>query len=73
LSQTFNIKLASLSINLQLKNGQTGNVLYSSIVSDVYGYANSLENAGINSYASPKLNAKLAEALFFLKRKILVY
>lgn len=73
LSQTFNIKLASLTINLQLKNGQSGNVLYSSLVSDVYGYANSLENAGINSYASPKLNAKLAEALFFLKRKILVY
>jgi hypothetical protein len=42
-------------------------------VSDVFGYANSSEKAGMNAYANPKVSGKLAEALFFLKRKIIVY
>ncbi len=73
LEANYTIKLASLIINLQLKNRQSNEILYKTQVSDVYGYANSAEKAGINAYSNTKLNAKLAEALFFLKRKILVY
>jgi hypothetical protein len=42
-------------------------------VGELYGYANNLEKAGMNAYSNPKLNTKLSEALFFLKRKIMVY
>lgn len=73
LEKNYNIKLASLVISLELKSKQSTEVLYKNIVSDVFGYANSLEKAGINAYSSDKLNAKLGEAIFFLKRKILVY
>lgn len=73
LTQNYNIKLAALTIDLQLKNRVTSEVLFNAQVNDVYGYANSLNNAGLNAYSNPKVNAKLAEALFFLKRKILVY
>ena len=73
LEKNYNIKLASLLISLQLKSKATNMVIYKTQVNDVYGYANNLEKAGFNAYESPKLNAKLAEALFFLKRKILVY
>ncbi len=73
LDQHYKIKLASLQINLQLKNRQTGDVLYKTQVNELYGYANTLETAGINAYSCPKLNARLSESLFFLKRKILVY
>jgi hypothetical protein len=73
LSANYNIKLAALIINLQLKNSSTNEVLFKAQVNDVYGYANSLDNAGLNAYSNPKISAKLAESLFFLKRKILVY
>lgn len=73
LTKNYNIKLASLIINLQLKNRLSNEILFKSQVNDVYGYANSLEKAGMNAYANPKITAKLAESLFFLKRKILVY
>ncbi len=73
LEKNYNIKLAALVISLELKSKQSTEVLYKNIVSDVFGYANSLEKAGINAYSSEKLNAKLGEAIFFLKRKILVY
>lgn len=73
LEANYNIKLASLIINIQLKNRQSNEILYKTQVSDIYGYANSAEKAGLNAYSNTKLNAKLAEALFFLKRKILVY
>jgi hypothetical protein len=73
LEKNYRIKLASLIINLHLRNRLTNEVLYKTQVSDVYGYANLAEKAGLNAYASPKINAKLAESLFFLKRKILVY
>ncbi|WP_317899614.1 LPP20 family lipoprotein [Aurantibacillus circumpalustris] len=73
LSANYNIKLAALIIDLQLKNRITNEVLFKTQVNDVYGYANSLDNAGLNAYSNPKINAKLAESLFFLKRKILVY
>lgn len=73
LKKNYGISLASLVINLQLKNRATNEVLYKTQVSDVYGYANSADKAGLNAYSNPKVSAKLAEALFFLKRKILVY
>ncbi len=73
LEKTYNIKLATLVINLELKNKLSNEVLYKNTVSDIFGYANNLEKAGINAYQNEKLNAKLGEAIFFLKRKILVY
>ncbi len=73
LNTNYNIKLAALVINLQLKSKASNTVIYKTQVNDIYGYANNLEKAGLNAYSSPKLNAKLAEAIFFLKRKILVY
>ncbi|MCE3227223.1 MAG: hypothetical protein K0S32_1774 [Bacteroidetes bacterium] len=73
LSNNYSIKLAALNINLQLKNRASGETLYKTQISDVYGYANNLEKAGLNAYSSDKLNAKLGEAVFFLKRKVLVY
>jgi len=73
LESNYNIKLATLVINLNLKNRITGETIYKGQISDVFGYANSLEKAGLNAYSSNKLTAKLGEAVFFLKRKVLVY
>lgn len=73
LEKNYNIKLAALIINLQLKGKGSDEILFKNQVTDVYGYANTLEKAGLNAYNSEKLNAKLGEAIFFLKRKILVY
>lgn len=73
LEKNYSIKLASLLINIQLKNRSTGEILFKTQVNDIYGYANILEKAGLNAYSNPKISAKLAESLFFLKRKILVY
>lgn len=73
LERNYHIRLASLIINLQLKNKATGEVIFKTQVNDVYGYANSAEKAGLNAYSNPKISGKLAESLFFLKRKILVY
>lgn len=73
LESNYNIKLAALVISLQLKNNATKEVIYKTQVNEVYGYANNLEKAGMNAYSNPKLNTKISEALFFLKRKIMVY
>ncbi len=73
LEKNYNIKLAALVINLQLKNKTNNEVIFKTQVNDVYGYANSAEKAGMNAYSNPKISGKLAESLFFLKRKILVY
>ncbi len=73
LESNYKIKLAALIISLQLKNNVTQEVIFKTQVNDVYGYANNIEKAGMNAYTNPKLNTKLSEALFFLKRKILVY
>jgi len=73
LEKNYNIKLAALTINIQLKNNLTKEIIFKTQVSDIYGYANNAEKAGMNAYASPKINGKLAESIFFLKRKILVY
>jgi hypothetical protein len=73
LQKNYNIRLASLIINLTLKSKTSGEVIFKTQVNDVYGYANSPEKAGLNAYSNPKISGKLAESLFFLKRKILVY
>jgi len=73
LEANYSVKLASLLINVSLKSRSTMETLYKTQIIDLYGYANELEKAGMNAYASPKLNTKLAEAIFFLKRKIVVY
>jgi hypothetical protein len=73
LEKNYAVKLASLTINLSLRERKTNETLYKTQVNELYGYANLLEKAGMNAYACTKLNAKLAEGIFFLKRKILVY
>jgi len=72
LKQNYNLNLAALTINLVLKN-TANETLYSNQLSDIYGYANSSEAAGVNAYANPKLTSKLNEGLFFLKRKMVHY
>ena len=72
LKRNFDLTLADLRINLSLKN-KNGDPLYSNAVNEIYGYGNTLESAGMNAYSSPKFKAKLSEAVFFLKRKIVVY
>ncbi len=73
LENNYKIKLAALVINLNLKSKTTGETIYKTQIADVYGYANNIEKAGMNAYSSNKLKAKLGEAIFFLKRKVLVY
>lgn len=73
LKKNYNLELAVLSIQFQLFAKGSNNILFQTQVNDVYGYANSLQAAGLNAYANPQVNVKLAEALFFLKRKIVVY
>ncbi len=73
LNTTYNVQLAFLKIKLSLRNVQTSELIYSNELSDIYGYGNSQETAGFNSYQSDKLKMKLSEALFFLKRKLIVY
>lgn len=73
LEQNYKTKLAALVVKLELKGKGGVEVLYKTEITDVYGYANKLESAGINAYNNPKLMTEMAEALFFLKRKIVVY
>lgn len=73
LTQYYKLRLANLNIQITLKSEGGQDVLYKNQVSDIFGYANDLVNAGLNAYQSPKLEAKFGEALFFLKRKVLVY
>ncbi len=72
LKRNFELTLAELRINLNLKN-KNGDPLYTNAVNEIYGYGGTLESAGLNAYSSPKFKAKLSEAVFFLKRKIVVY
>lgn len=72
LEANYKLNLAQLNINVALKN-KNNEVLYKSVVSDIYGYANNLEKAGINAYSNNKLKTKLSESLFFLKRKMIIY
>ncbi|MBL7901837.1 MAG: LPP20 family lipoprotein [Bacteroidia bacterium] len=73
LEKNYQLSLVQLIVDLQLKKSGSSDILYKQQVTEVYGYANNAEKAGLNAYSNPKLQAKLAEALFFLKRKILVY
>ena len=73
LESNYNIKLATLVININLKSKASSETIFKTQINDVYGYANNLEKAGMNAYSSNKLKTKLAEAIFFLKRKVLVY
>ena len=72
LKGNYNLNLAALTINIGLKN-KAKETLYSCTISDINGYANSAEKAGINSYTNPKLAIKLNESFFFLKRKMVHY
>jgi len=72
LHKNFNLNLAQLNINVALKNTK-GEVLYKNLVTDIYGYANSSEKAGINAYSNTKLKVRLSESLFFMKRKMIIY
>lgn len=72
LMKNYKLYLSQLTINAALQN-KMGETLFKSTINEIYGYANSLDNAGLNAYGSSKLKAKLSEALFFLKRKIIVY
>jgi hypothetical protein len=73
LGQNYGLKLAGLTIQLNLRAANSKDYLYKAQVSDIFGYANQLDQAGLNAYQSAKLPIKLAESLFFLKRKVLVY
>lgn len=73
LSSNYGLQLAMLKINLALRNTMDNEMVYKTEVTGIYGYANTLENAGINAYYSDKLKIKMSEALFFLKRKMIVY
>ncbi|MBK7818718.1 MAG: hypothetical protein IPJ60_15125 [Sphingobacteriaceae bacterium] len=72
LQRNFNLDLAQLTINVALKNIK-GEVLYKNLVTDIFGYANSSEKAGINAYSNTKLKVRLSESLFFMKRKMIIY
>lgn len=72
LQKSFNLNLAQLTINVALKNTK-GEVLYKNLVTDIFGYANSAEKAGINAYSNTKLKVRLSESLFFMKRKMIIY
>ncbi len=72
LLKNYNLYLSQLNINVQLKNTK-GEVLYKNLVTDIYGYANSAEKSGINAYSNSKLKTRLSEAMFFMKRKMIVY
>lgn len=73
LNGKFGIQLAKLNLQLNLKNAKTGEVIYSGLADEIYGGGNNLEIAGMNAYNSDQLKIKLYEALFFLKRKLIVY
>jgi hypothetical protein len=73
LNANYSIQLSQLKIKLSLRNVSTKELLYNSEVSDIYGYGNSQETAGLNAFQSDKLKAKLNENLFFLKRKMINY
>jgi hypothetical protein len=72
LHKNFNLNLSLLTINVALKNTK-GEVLYKNLVTDIFGYANSIEKAGINAYSNNKLKVRLSESLFFMKRKMIIY
>ena len=73
LNATYNIQLSFLKVKLSLRKVPTNELIYNTELSDIYGYGNSQETAGFNVYQSDKLKLRVSEALFFLKRKLIVY
>lgn len=73
LEQNYQTKLVALVVKLELKVGVTNEVLFKTEIADIYGYGTKLDAAGLSAYNNPKLITGLAEGLFFLKRKIVVY
>lgn len=73
LKQNYNVQLALLNVNLILRDMSNGEIIYKTEISGIYGYANDLLLAGVNAYYADKLKIKMSEALFFLKRKMIVY
>jgi hypothetical protein len=73
LKTNYGVQLALLNVNLVLRDMSSGDILYKTEISGIYGYANDLQLAGVNAYYSEKLKIKMSEALFFLKRKMIVY
>ncbi len=71
LKSNYQVELVELNIKLQLINPKDNQVIYNNQANEIYGYANNLDQAGLNAYSSDKLKAKLFEAIFFLKRKII--
>lgn len=69
----YNVQLALLKVKLSLRYANTKELIYKTDITGVYGYANTLEAAGLNAYYSEQLKNKLHESLFFLKRKLIVY
>jgi hypothetical protein len=72
LQNNYKLSLALLTINVNLKNSK-GEVLYKNLVTDIFGYANTSEKAGINAYSNSRLKTNLSESLFFMKRKMIIY
>ena len=72
LKENYNLNLVALTVTIFLKN-KANEILYSTKLPDIYGYANSTERAGINAYNNQQLTPELSEALFFVKRKIVNY
>ncbi len=73
LNKNYGVWLFGLRITLSLRNTVTKEQIYKADISEIYGYANTQETAGFNAYYSDKLKTKMSEALFFLKRKFIVY
>ena len=72
LNSTFNLRLASLSINIQLSKSNS-DLLHKVQGTGIFGYGNSLSAAGMNAYSAEKLNLSLQELAFQIKRKIVNY
>ena len=72
LNSTFNLRLASLSINIQLSKSNS-DLLHKVQGTDIFGYGNSLSAAGMNAYSAEKLTLTLQELAFQIKRKIVNY
>ena len=73
LNKNYGVVLAGLHVTLLLRNKLTKEQIFKTEINDVYGYANTFEIAGLNTYSNSRLQTKLMESLFFLKRKIVVF
>ena len=72
LNGVFNLKLASLFINAQLQKNNS-DFLHKIQSSDVFGYGNTLNAAGMNAYQAEKLSLVIQELAFQIKRQMVNY